>query len=68
MSQTNTMAMGGGQITQNVVTSSSQPNQPGIGVLGQQVNPATMSPRLTLQVSICTFALFTSITGYLNLV
>lgn len=44
MSQTNTMAMGGGQITQNVVTSTSQqsninPNQQqNVGVLGQQVN------------------------------
>lgn len=43
MSQTNTMAMGGGQITQNVVTSTSQSNinpnqQPNVGVLGQQVS------------------------------
>lgn len=44
MSQTNTMAMGGGQITQNVVTSTSQ-NQPNVNLLGQ-VNQSTMSPRM----------------------
>lgn len=49
MSQTNTMAMGGGQLTQNVVTSSSQQNQPpNVNLLGQQVNPNTMSPRMPL--------------------
>lgn len=51
MSQTNTMAMGGGQITQNIVTSSS-PSNTGIGgVLGQNV-PNSMQPRLRIQVSI----------------
>lgn len=49
MSQTNPIAMGGGQITQNVVTSTSQPNQPGINVLGHQVNASNMSPRMALQ-------------------
>lgn len=51
MSQTNTMAMGGGQITQNVVTSIGQ-SGPGIGnVLGQPVNTGGMQPRLRMQVS-----------------
>lgn len=46
MSQTNTMAMGGGQITQNIVTSSS-PSGAGLGnVIGQGV------PRMRMQVNI----------------
>ncbi|KAH0811821.1 hypothetical protein GEV33_010975 [Tenebrio molitor] len=44
MSQTNTMAMGGGQITQNVVTSSGQP-----GILGQNVPGGAMRPTLRMQ-------------------
>lgn len=49
MSQTNTMAMGGGQITQNIVTSSS-PSGAGIGgVLGQNI-PGGMQPRIRMQV------------------
>lgn len=45
MSQTNTMAMGGGQITQNIVTSSS-PSGAGLGnVIGQGV------PRIRMQVT-----------------
>lgn len=48
MSQTNTMAMGGGQITQNIVTSSS-PSGAGIGgVLGQNI-PGGMQPRIRMQ-------------------
>lgn len=47
MPQTNTMAMAGGQITQNVVTSS---GQPGIaGVMSQA--GGGMQPRIRMQVS-----------------
>lgn len=49
LSQTNTIAMGGGQLTQNVVTSSSQPGS-GIGVLGPNVPGADMQTRLRMQV------------------
>lgn len=50
MSQTNTMAMGGGQITQNVVTSTGQ-SGPGLGgVLGQAVNAGGMPPRVRMPV------------------
>lgn len=45
LSQTNTIAMGGGQITQNVVTSSGQ-----AGILGQNVPGAAIQPRLRMQV------------------
>lgn len=45
MSQTNTLAMGGGQLTQNVVTSSGQP-----GILGQQQAPPGMQTRLRMPV------------------
>lgn len=52
MSQTNTMAMGGGQITQNVVTSTGQTG-PGLGgVLGQAVNAGGMPPRLRMPVRV----------------
>ncbi|XP_031341690.1 mediator of RNA polymerase II transcription subunit 25-like isoform X2 [Photinus pyralis] len=48
MSQTNTMAMGGGQITQNIVSASS-PSGAGLGgVLGQNI-PTSMQPRLRMQ-------------------
>lgn len=48
MSQTNTIAMGGGQITQNIVSASS-PSGAGIsGVLGQNI-PTSMQPRLRMQ-------------------
>ncbi|KAJ3657511.1 hypothetical protein Zmor_009307 [Zophobas morio] len=44
MMQTNTMAIGGGQMTQNVVTSSGQP-----GILGQNVPGGGMPPRIRVQ-------------------
>lgn len=50
MSQTNTMAMGGGQITQNVVNSNGQPGT-GLGVLGQGVPGSGMQPRIRMQVN-----------------
>lgn len=51
MIQTNPIAMGGGQITQNVVSSSGQPVS-FKGVLGQNVPGAGMQPRLGLGVSV----------------
>ena len=66
MSQTNPMAMGGGQITQNVVTSAAQQMQQQVVSLGQQgaggggaannqASPAQMSG---LQVSVSVFLKF----------
>lgn len=49
MSQTNTIAMGGGQITQNVVNSNNQPGG-GMGVLNQAVPGGAMQPRLRMPV------------------
>lgn len=49
MSQTNTIAMGGGQITQNVVNTNAQPG-PGMGVLNQNVPGGNMPPRLRMPV------------------
>ncbi|KAK9886904.1 hypothetical protein WA026_019161 [Henosepilachna vigintioctopunctata] len=48
MIQTNPIAMGGGQITQNVVSSSGQPNVPFKNVLGQNVPGGGMQPRIGL--------------------
>lgn len=50
MSQTNTIAMGGGQITQNVVNTNNQPGG-GMGVLNQNVPGAAMQTRLRMPVS-----------------
>lgn len=48
ISQTNTLSMGGGQITQNVVTSSGQQN-PGMGgVMGQNVPGVGMRPNIRM--------------------
>ena len=65
MSQTNPMAMGGGQITQNVVTSASQQMQQqvslgqqgagGAGAANNQPSPAQMSG---LQVNVIVFLKF----------
>lgn len=51
VSNTNTLAMGGGQITQNVVSSTGQPVA-GIGVLGQNVPGSGMQPRMRMPVNI----------------
>lgn len=50
MSQTNTLAMGGGQITQNVVNTNNQPGS-GMGVLNQTVPGGAMQPRLRMPVN-----------------
>lgn len=50
MSQTNTIAMGGGQITQNVVNTNNQPGS-GMGVLNQNVPSGAMQTRLRMPVS-----------------
>lgn len=48
ISQTNTIAMGGGQITQNVSTAG-QPGQGMGGIIGQSVSPGGMRPNIRMQ-------------------
>lgn len=47
ISQTNTMSMGGGQITQNV-SSTGQPGQGMAGIINQNVSPAGMRPNIRM--------------------
>lgn len=49
ISQTNAMAMGGGQITQNVVPSTGQGGG-NMGVLGQSIPAGAMQPRIRMPV------------------
>lgn len=52
MPQTNPMAMAGGQITQNVVTSTGQPGGGGGGIGGVMGAQAGIQPRLRMQVRV----------------